>query len=284
MKYLNLGCGDRFNIDWTNIDFNATEKKIIAHNLIEGIPFPNDTFDLVYHSHVLEHFTPKQAQTFTKECYRVLRPGGILRVVVPDLETIIKTYLLALEKIELGAKEWSDRYDWILLEMYDQTVRNYPGGLMAKYLSQDNIPNQDFILGRCGVTAKNLIDIFKKEQNQSEVKITIKDKLKPWIKPIYKFIISYNYRRELWLKLVLKDEYQALQIGRFRQSGEVHQWMYDRYSLARLLEQSEFKKIIQRTAYDSYISNWTNFNLDTEPDGTIYKPDSLYMEAIKLSV
>jgi hypothetical protein len=34
-------------------------------------------------------------------------------------------------------------------------------------------------------------------------------------------------------------------------------------------------------ADESYITNWTSFNLDTEPDGSIYKPDSLYMEAVK---
>jgi hypothetical protein len=57
--------------------------------------------------------------------------------------------------------------------------------------------------------------------------------------------------------------------------------MYDRYSLASLLQKCGLGKIVQRTASESYISNWTNFNLDTELDGTVYKPDSLFMEAVK---
>jgi hypothetical protein len=74
----------------------------------------------------------------------------------------------------------------------------------------------------------------------------------------------------------------ALQIGRFRQSGEVHQWMYDSYSLSILLRNCGLEKIVNRTASESYIHDWGDFNLDTEPDGSIYKPDSLYMEAVKL--
>lgn len=60
--------------------------------------------------------------------------------------------------------------------------------------------------------------------------------------------------------------------------------MYDRYSLLCLLKQCGFSNIIQRSAFDSDIQNWTSFNLDTEMDGTVYKPDSLYMEAIKTSL
>jgi hypothetical protein len=85
------------------------------------------------------------------------------------------------------------------------------------------------------------------------------------------------------IEILLGKEYSVLQMGRFRQSGEVHQWMYDRYSLALLLEKCGLEKIVQRTATESCIPDWGNWNLDTEPDGTLYKPDSLYMEAIKLA-
>ena len=57
--------------------------------------------------------------------------------------------------------------------------------------------------------------------------------------------------------------------------------MYDRYSLSILLKKIGLVKITQRTAYDSFIPNWISFNLDTETNGDIYKPDSLYIESIK---
>ena len=85
---LNLGCGGRFHPEWTNIDFYSSGGAVIAHDLNLGIPFPDSSFDVVYHSHVLEHFPKAKARRFIAECVRVLKPGGILRVVVPDLEDL----------------------------------------------------------------------------------------------------------------------------------------------------------------------------------------------------
>ena len=79
----------------------------------------------------------------------------------------------------------------------------------------------------------------------------------------------------------LGEEYETLKIGRFRQQGEVHQWMDDRFSLKCLLNECGFVDVIQRNASESYLPDWSSFNLDTEQDGSIYKPDSLFMEAIK---
>lgn len=65
----------------------------VLWDLSKGIPFADRTFDGVYHSHVLEHIDREAAPTFLRECCRVLKPGGILRVVVPDLEAQARHYL-----------------------------------------------------------------------------------------------------------------------------------------------------------------------------------------------
>lgn len=278
MNFLNLGCGRRYHPDWTNVNFTVTGKGVIARDLTQGISFPDDSFDAVYHSHLLEHFPKATAGSFLRECCRVLRPQGILRVVVPDLEQIARTYLTALEQASSSSQLWSANYEWILLEMYDQAVRNSSGGEMAAYLDREDLPNQEFILKRCGVEAKNLIEASKRQEHQLS---PLEGKFKRLLKQIYRFVRYQNYRRDILLKLLLGQEYTTLQLGRFRQSGEVHQWMYDRYSLSMLLEECGFANIVQRRANESYIPDWTSFNLDTEIDGTVYKPDSLYMEAIK---
>ena len=284
-KYLNAGCGTRFHSAWTNIDFSSTSENVIACDLSKGIPFPDNFFDIVYHSHLLEHFSKQDSESFIKECYRVLHPKGVLRVVVPDLEQLARIYLLALEQAIAGNEEWAANYEWILLEMYDQTVRNHPQGEMGTYFFRKHIPNEEFVLKRCGIEAKNLRETACQYQHQHPTESTsIGDRPKHLLKGIYRFLRYPSYRRELLLKSFLNKEYSALQIGRFRQSGEVHQWMYDRYSLAFLLEQRGFKNIVQRTATESYVPNWSSFNLDTESDGMVYKPDSLFMEAIKSPV
>lgn len=260
MDCLNLGCGKRFNPSWININFNSTGEGVIAHDLSKGIPFPDASFDVVYHSHLLEHFSQAAGKLFLQECYRVLRPQGILRVVVPDLEQIARTYLIALEKASNGSQLWADNYQWILLEMYDQVARNYSGGEMVKYLTRETIPNEEFVFQRCGREAKQIRESRDYLQTSSS-----------WWKGLN---ILPNF---------VTQAYQAFRIGSFRQSGEIHQWMYDRYSLSCLLKQCGGEKIIQRTATESYIPHWQTFNLDTEVDGVVTKPDSLFMEAIKAS-
>ena len=72
-----------------------------------------------------------------------------------------------------------------------------------------------------------------------------------------------------------------LAVARFRSSGEIHQWMYDRYSLKGLFEKAGFTDVNRVGPTESRIPDWTSYNLDTDSDGTVYKPDSLYLEATK---
>jgi predicted SAM-dependent methyltransferase len=128
MKMLNLGCGEKYHPAWINIDFVSNDKNVIAHNLLKGIPFGDNEVDVVYHAHVLEHFSPEDGKNLVKECFRVLKPGGILRVGVPDLENIIREYIRNLEGAKNGDSEAAARYEWIKLELLDQMVRHRRGG------------------------------------------------------------------------------------------------------------------------------------------------------------
>jgi len=74
---------------------------------------------------------------------RLLRPQGVLRVVVPDLEQIARTYLTALEQASCS-QEWAANYEWIVLEMYDQTVRTQSGGVAA-YLFKKHLVNENLL-------------------------------------------------------------------------------------------------------------------------------------------
>jgi len=265
MKLLNLGCGNRYNTSWTNIDFISTGPNVIAHNLRKGIPFEKETFDVVYHSNVIEHFSKEEAPLFLQECYRVLKYNGVLRIAYPDLETVIHHYIRLLKEVRNGNTKYSDDYEWIMLELLDQSVRNYSGGNMLKYFIRENIPNEEFVISRCGTVAKQMIDYGKKLYTERQKSNT--NKLKNIIKQ--------------GLKKLFGNHYLAYKIGRFRLAGEIHQWLYDSYSISKLLESVGFKNIITRDAFSSYIDNWSSYNLDSEPDGSIYKPDSGYIEAIK---
>src|SRR5437660_3882900 len=86
MRYLNLGCGGRYHPAWTNIDVAAHGPGVITHDLSKGIPLPDSSCDVVYHSNLLEHMRRADAQSFMRECYRVLRTGGVLPAGWPNPE------------------------------------------------------------------------------------------------------------------------------------------------------------------------------------------------------
>ncbi|MCI5164704.1 MAG: methyltransferase domain-containing protein [Candidatus Electrothrix sp. GM3_4] len=278
MQLLNIGCGNRFHQEWVNIDKVPGNPSVKQCDVERGLLFPDCHFDVVYHSHVLEHFEVMEAKKFIGECYRVLKSEGVLRVAVPDLEQVVLCYLKSLQQITDGNADATYDYEWIMLELYDQVVRNTSGGQMAAFLNRESIPNREFIIKRCGVEVENLMRRFELHRIDKQNKVVSETKF-PSLSLQLK-IIFRNFREQI-IKILLGSEYNALKVGRFRCLGENHQWMYDRVSLYTILEEHGFIKIVQQDAGKSYIPDWAAFNLDTEPDGITSKPDSLYMEAVK---
>jgi predicted SAM-dependent methyltransferase len=91
--YVNIGCGPKYVAGMINIDGNIFCKKDIWLDVTLGLPFPDSSLKGVYVSHVLEHFSPQQLRNLLAEFYRVLQPGGGVRIVVPSLEYAIQVYL-----------------------------------------------------------------------------------------------------------------------------------------------------------------------------------------------
>ncbi len=282
MKLLNLGCGEKYHKEWINIDFISNNDNVQAHNLLSGIPLKDNSVNVVYHSHLLEHFSKADGFKLIQECYRVLDKDGIIRIVVPDLETIIKEYLKNLQLAISGDKEGADNYEWIMLELFDQMVRNNSGGGMKEYLYRDNLQNEKYIISRIGSEAKKIRATFLNKNKKNH-----NDENKEFKKEMGIYYILKRIRRKLIktkekvIRMSLKEEQlMALKIGKFRSEGEIHQWMYDRYSLSEILKNLGFKKIIICSAFESEIPNWISYELDVE-NGAVRKPDSVFIEAVK---
>lgn len=266
-KKINLGCGLRFHNDWINVDFIKTGEDVIACDLTKGIPFSNSEFDVVYHSHILEHFAKDKAPLFLKECYRVLNSSGIIRVVVPDLEQIIKEYTINLNSALQD--NLSFKYDCTMMELFDQFSRKSSGGMMREFIKNAKQDEVNYIYERLGKEASLIREASLNEKKQSLYKK-------------FNSILNLKKWNNLFLKIILsKDNYQMLEIGRFVSSGENHLWMYDKYSLKRLLEDVGFKNVIIKKSTDSSIENWSSYCLDADKNGVSHKPDSLYIEAVK---
>jgi len=275
MKLLNIGCGFTFHPAWINIDVVPSAPEVQYCDITKKLPYPDNYFDACYSSHVLEHLTKEESQQLLTECHRILKPQGIIRVVVPDLEAIVREYLRILEEISINitlpSQEIQDDYDWIMLELYDQTVRNLSGGEMVQFLQKSNLSNKNYIRSRIGAEA----DKYWQEPQTFWKKLTSTkpSKILAKIKPT---IIRY-------LLLILgKKASNSFNEGWFRNSGEVHRWMYDHFSLQRLLLKAGFSDIHVCLADVSAIRDFNSYNLDII-DGKVRKPDSLFMEAIKPS-
>jgi predicted SAM-dependent methyltransferase len=269
MRFVNLGCGSRFHKDWINYDFVSNNPQIIATDLSSGIPEANNSVDVTYSSHVLEHFTKTQGVQFIQECYRILKPGGTIRIVVPDLEVIAKNYTNKLQKAISHPSELAkEEYNWAILELLDQLVREISGGEMLEYWKKDHLINEEQIVSRVGHEFSSLRNnlLIKSKQNlnsSSNSEYSIKNRVK-------RFLLKKFHTSE---KNVLA--------GNFRNDGEVHKWMYDRFSLSELLIQSGFSNVKIKNAFESSIPGWEKFSwLDVE-EGESRKPDSLFIEAIK---
>jgi predicted SAM-dependent methyltransferase len=253
---VNLGCGTRYHADWRNYDLTPSGPGVHPANFIAGIPLPDGAASCVYHSHVLEHLPLELGQRFLAECLRVLTPGGILRVVVPDLEQSARDYLAVLAARREGRGSPAD-HRWMLLELFDQMVRTKPGGEWSEALAA-RLGNDSFVRPRLGAYGGRLMDEMRGPQPRRS------RKHRAWKRA---------------LSMLPRRIGTTLDQVRYRHSGEIHLWMYDEVFLGDVLTEVGFVEPRRMTAQTSAIDDFAKFGLDVEPDGTPWKGVSLYMEA-----
>ena len=237
---VNLGCGNKthpacVNIDWSIYarikrnpiarraaplvfngirlkQFQGLDESVIVHDLRKGIPLDDQAADAVYHSHVLEHIDRDQVAGFFSEIRRVLRPGGVHRVVVPDLERYVQEYLGSLDR-GLTDPEARRNHDVSVSQMLLQMVRREAHGTS--------------------------------------------------------------------LQRPLRRRIENLALGDARKRGETHMWMWDRVNLSQALEDAGFHDIEVVGWQSSRIPLWNDMALDQNDASGEYKPESLYVEAVR---
>lgn len=268
---LNIGCGRRYHRDWTNLDLEANDPSVIRHDVTRGIPFDEHQFDAVYHSHILEHLRPEQGRQLVAECFRVLKPGGVLRMVVPDLERIARLYLQTHQQAWTGDEASSIDYNWIKLELLDQLVREKSGGRMGKYMASRKIRNSEFVHSRVG-----------DEYSVCQQPIVATDRKRSLTERLAES--TFGFRKRMARRFVRwtmgRNAVSAFDEGLFRSEGEIHRWMYDRFSLRDLCQNAGFVEFRVCQADESRIDGFAEFELDAV-NGQVRKPDSIFVECKK---
>ena len=266
-KLLNLACGSKIsNVgDWTNIDFYSPYRDVLRMNILEGLKFPDMTFDVVYSSQFIEHLTIDQAHDVLREIIRVIKPNGILRIVTPDMEELARSYLELLKALRNGdSQELRNRMDWIRLEIFDQVGRDKPGGGMLEYLEKNyDEKTKAYIFERLGYTAND----YYSPRSSRGMALNAEFFLKLNRIPRKLFYLIKNFMAT-----------ESMRIGYYRSSGDVHRYLHDYFTLTRLLENVGFHSVKVEGPKTSSISDWSMYQLD-EINGQINCPKSLYIEA-----
>jgi len=268
---LNVGCGAVFHPGWVNLDAVPAHPSVRRWDLRIGLPFRDGEVAVCYASHVLEHLPRQGAAGFLRECHRILKSGGVVRIVVPDLEAIARHYLRLLSEAESGSSAAAADYNWVLLELFDQMVRERSGGEMHAYLSSGKVKNPDFVIARAGIEAEQLIRDPRSSSLESPGGWSFSRK---WRR------VREEIAGSLAAAVLGSEGRRALKEGLFRRSGQVHLWMYDRYSLRGLLEDCGFVEVKRCESTESRIRDFVGYQLDVVA-GRTRKPDSLFMEASK---
>lgn len=122
--YVQYGCGLSAPKEWVNFDVSPTLRlqkmpiignwlknrsavvfpaNVLYGDIVKGLPVADNSCDGVYCSHTLEHLSLEDFRLSLRNTWRILKPGGIFRCVVPDLEIAARDYLQALDKNEKDA-------------------------------------------------------------------------------------------------------------------------------------------------------------------------------------
>ncbi len=104
MLKLHLGSGGHNFKEWTNIDANPRSRPNIVLDVRTKFPFEDMSVDFIFNEHLIEHLGYEEGLVFLKECHRVLKSDGVLRISTPDLAWIIEKYL------EGKLDEWVDSH------------------------------------------------------------------------------------------------------------------------------------------------------------------------------
>jgi YD repeat-containing protein len=138
------------------------------------------------------------------------------------------------------------------LELLDQMVRDRHGGEMLEYWKQNPMPAEDFVLARAGQEVANVLKVVRQNSSRPHGNTAANNR-----------------------------EQSVQPASEFHASGQLHKWMYDRYSLRIQLERAGFVGVTTCAASESRIPDFNSYLLDLNKDGLIRKPDSLFMEGQK---
>jgi predicted SAM-dependent methyltransferase len=105
VRKLQIGTGTNITDGWLNTELYP-RKGMIYLDATKPLPFEHNIFDYIYSEHMIEHITFHQAYNFLKESFRILRPGGRLRIATPNLSHYLNLFTSEKSQEQIEYIEW----------------------------------------------------------------------------------------------------------------------------------------------------------------------------------
>jgi predicted SAM-dependent methyltransferase len=92
IRKIQFGCGPNFLQGWLNTDIYKGSDEVVYLDITREFAIPSNSFHYMTSEHLIEHISFNQGKSFLKECLRVLKTRGVIRIVTPNLQTILNLY------------------------------------------------------------------------------------------------------------------------------------------------------------------------------------------------
>ncbi len=104
---LQLAASNNLLPGWLNTDISLDHKSLVYLDATRRFPFKDNTFDYVLSEHMIEHLPYEGAQLMLRECLRVLKPGGRVRVATPDMRVLLALHLKEKTEAQHTYIQWA---------------------------------------------------------------------------------------------------------------------------------------------------------------------------------
>jgi predicted SAM-dependent methyltransferase len=121
IKKLHIGCGENILSGWLNSDYQPISDDILNLDATKAFSIKNNKFDYVFSEHMIEHISYSEGLSMLKECFRVLKKDGTLRVSTPNLPFLIDLYRSDKTDLQKEYVKWAIDVHVSETDDYDDT-------------------------------------------------------------------------------------------------------------------------------------------------------------------
>ena len=162
---IHLGCGHNILNGWLNTDLFPSYENVYHVDALKTLNFNENQFDFCFNEHMIEHIEINEADILINEIYKILKPGGVLRLSTPNFEFLVKIYQNTIGDIGKEYIKWSkenflpQHYQEEAIYVVNNFVRDWGHKFIHNYSSIKKL------LENAGFTKININEISKSNYN-----------------------------------------------------------------------------------------------------------------------